>query len=68
MLSLISSIMLRKLRLKQKNGFFGEKKVETIEARPLWYPSCFAFLVRLNALPRNILSIAVLLGRSLKSP
>ena len=35
MLSLISSIMLRKLRLKQKNGFLGEKKVETIEAKPL---------------------------------
>ena len=38
-----------------------------IEARPIWHPSYFGFLLISNALSRNILSEAILPDKSLKN-
>ena len=46
------------------NAFF----LQTIETRSHWYPSYFGFLAITNALSRNALFEAILLGKSLKSP
>ena len=44
-----------------ETGFFS-KNLQTIEARPLWYPSHYRCLAILNPLSHNILSEAVILG------
>ena len=44
------------------------KKLQTTKPRPPQCPSYFGFLALLNALSRNALSKAILLGTSLKSP
>ena len=48
--------------------FFLSENFYTNEASPPWYQSSFGFFVILNPLSRNILSEAVLLAKSLKSP
>ena len=40
---------------------FLSKNLKTVEARPLWYPSYFEILAKLNALSLKTLSEAVLL-------
>ena len=47
---------------------FLARHLETTDARSLWYPSYLGFLVILNALSGNILSEAVFLAKSLRSP
>ena len=51
-----------------RNIRISRLSIETTEASPLCYSSCFEFLVILNALTRNDLSEAVVLGKSLRSP
>ena len=48
--------------------YFLSKNLKTIEARPLWYQSYFGFLAVLNAFSCNILSEAVLPGKSSNIP
>ena len=44
----------------------SSKNLQIIEARPFKYPSYFGFLAILSTLSCNILSVAVLLVKSLK--